>query len=343
MAKTRQDILNLLTEQTVEYELFDHESVMTVDAQEKALSGTPGTVACNLFLKDKKKRLYILTVAPSTKVDLQVLSARLGVGKGGIRLAPEELIGQVLQVPLGSVTPLALANSSAADVGLLLDEKLKAAERIFVHPLVNTSSIAVSPAMLDAAIRAIGREPVYADLEVEPKIDRDNPPDLKHIADAAKPYQSAVDGADASVSVAAAASASVAAAAALAALRPSGPASGGVASTSGPSGAAAAATTATARLKPAAAKPASKATPAISVSAPTENEPVDVMALAEALLQRASEALLGKKLEGNGVDRARLQGLRADLEMQLNAVRNTSYANGYHAGRGEILAMLQRR
>ena len=35
--------------------------------------------------------------------------------------------------------------------------------------------------------RSIGREPVYVDLEADPKIDKDNPPDLKQYADAVEP------------------------------------------------------------------------------------------------------------------------------------------------------------
>lgn len=79
-------------------------------------------------LQDKKNRLYIISAAPSTKVDLAgkvyrllawlvtwdsgnartqtlaldaltaVISARLGTGKGGVRFAPEELMQEVLKV-----------------------------------------------------------------------------------------------------------------------------------------------------------------------------------------------------------------------------------------------------
>lgn len=57
------------------------------------------------------------------------------------------------QVPLGSVTPLALANPSALEVLLLLDIRIKDQVAIFVHPLVNTSSLALSPSAFDAALR----------------------------------------------------------------------------------------------------------------------------------------------------------------------------------------------
>jgi hypothetical protein len=37
--------------------------------------------------------------------------------------------------------------------------------------------------------RACGREPLYVDLEADPRIDKDTPPDLKSIADAAAPIE----------------------------------------------------------------------------------------------------------------------------------------------------------
>lgn len=37
--------------------------------------------------------------------------------------------------------------------------------------------------LLAALHRGVGRQPIYVDLEAEPKIDRDNPPDLKQHAD----------------------------------------------------------------------------------------------------------------------------------------------------------------
>ncbi|GIL98787.1 hypothetical protein Vretimale_3978 [Volvox reticuliferus] len=191
MALTKDDIIVKLKDAGVPFDIYEHPPVMTVEAQVNALPGNPNTVLKNLFLKDKKHRCYIITALANTKIDLQVLSARLGVGKSGTRMAPEELVTSVLQVPLGSVTPLAVANPEAANVVLLLDAKILDHEHVsadggvvYVHPLVNTASLALTPGALAAAIRALGREPVFVDLEADPKIDRDNPPDLKALADA---------------------------------------------------------------------------------------------------------------------------------------------------------------
>ena len=58
-----------------------------------------------------------------------------------------------MQVPLGSVTPPAVVQPTAASVILLLDHKLKDQERILVHPLTNTSTIAMPSKGLEAFLK----------------------------------------------------------------------------------------------------------------------------------------------------------------------------------------------
>ncbi len=60
-----------------------------------------------------------------------------------------------VQVPQGSVTPFAVANPEAAHVALLLDHKILAEARVFVHPLVNTASLGMSPSALTAGLKCV--------------------------------------------------------------------------------------------------------------------------------------------------------------------------------------------
>lgn len=152
--------------------------VLTVEAQAKYVGHLGGCLSKNLFLKDKKHRLYIVSALADTKVDLKVLSQRLGLGKGGLRMAPEEAVGTILQVPLGCVTPFALVNESAQDVSLLLDQGFKTKEHCFFHPLSNDISISLNAQGLDKFLKAIGKEPSYIDLEANPVVGKDQPPDL---------------------------------------------------------------------------------------------------------------------------------------------------------------------
>lgn len=73
------------------------------------------------------------------------------------------------------------------------------------------------PCCVYIACRGVGREPIYVDLEAEPKIDRDNPPDLKQYADSIEPPPKEDDGPSSSSNSGAQAAAAGAAAGAAAA------------------------------------------------------------------------------------------------------------------------------
>ncbi|KAF3776638.1 putative prolyl-tRNA synthetase associated domain-containing protein 1 [Nymphaea thermarum] len=133
MSYSKDQLLQRLKELQLNFSTCSHPAVLTVEAQ------------------DKKHRFYIVSALATTPVDLKVLSQRLGLGKGGLRKAPEEALQEILQVPLGSVTPFALVNESARSVGLLLDQGFKAQKSCFFHPLSN---------------------------EENPPIGKDQPPDL---------------------------------------------------------------------------------------------------------------------------------------------------------------------
>ncbi|XP_031124664.1 uncharacterized protein LOC116027279 isoform X1 [Ipomoea triloba] len=178
MGHSKEQLLARLQELQIDFARSDHPVVMTVEAQAKYVGNIKGALCKNLFLKDKKNRFYIVSALSETKVDLKVLSQRLGLGKGGLRMAPEEAFTEVLQVPLGSVTPFALVNESARHVSLVLDRGLKTQERCIFHPLSNDTSIALNARDLDKFLNSIGKTLAYVDLEANPPIGKDQPPDL---------------------------------------------------------------------------------------------------------------------------------------------------------------------
>ncbi|XP_075518986.1 uncharacterized protein LOC142552940 isoform X1 [Primulina tabacum] len=178
MGHTKEQLLSLLQELKIECSQYEHPVVLTVEEQAKHVGHMNGALTKNLFLKDKKQRFYIVSALTETKVDLKVLSQRLGLGKGGLRMAPEEALAEIIQVPLGCVTPFALVNESARNVSLLLDQRLKTQEYCFFHPLSNDMSIALNSHDLDKFLSSVGKTPAYVDLEADSTIGKDQPPDL---------------------------------------------------------------------------------------------------------------------------------------------------------------------
>ncbi|KAK0576507.1 hypothetical protein LWI29_018611 [Acer saccharum] len=178
MACSKDQLLARLQDLQIDFAQYEHPVVMTVEDQGKYVGNMEGRLCKNLFIKDKKHRFYIISALADTKVDMKVLSQRLGLGKGGLRMAPDEALIEILQVPLGSVTPFALVNESARDVSLLLDKGIKTQERCIFHPLSNDMSISLNSDGLDKFFKSIGRDPSYVDLEANPTVGKDQPPDL---------------------------------------------------------------------------------------------------------------------------------------------------------------------
>ncbi|OIT02399.1 PREDICTED: putative prolyl-tRNA synthetase associated domain-containing protein 1 [Nicotiana attenuata] len=178
MGCTKEQLLTRLQELQIDFTKQEHPVVLTVEAQAKHVGHLKGALSKNLFLKDKKHRFYVVSAMAKTNVDLKVLSQRLGLGKGGLRMAPEEALAEVLQVPLGCVTPFALVNDSARHVSLLLDQGFKSQECCFFHPLSNDTTIALNARDLDKFLSSIGKQPFYVDLEANPPVGKDQPPDL---------------------------------------------------------------------------------------------------------------------------------------------------------------------
>ncbi|KAF0931290.1 hypothetical protein E2562_002637 [Oryza meyeriana var. granulata] len=187
MGYTKDQLLARLQELNIDFSCYDHAVVLTVEEQAKYVGHFGGALSKNLLLKDKKHRLYVVSALAGTKVDMKILSQRLGLGKGGLRMAPEENLLEVLQVPLGCVTPFALINESASAVSLLLDHGFKSKQSCYFHPLTNDVTIALSSSNLDKFLVSIGRQPAYVDLEASPTVGKDNPPDLADLVPSGVP------------------------------------------------------------------------------------------------------------------------------------------------------------
>jgi len=131
--------------------------VFTV-AESQALRGTlPGGHTKNLFLKDKKGTLWLVTACEDRTIDLKTL--RRTIGAAAISFASADTLRRVLGVEPGSVTPLAVINDTEGRVRVVLDAGLLTFAILNVHPLVNTATIAIRPDDLIAFLRACGHEP----------------------------------------------------------------------------------------------------------------------------------------------------------------------------------------
>lgn len=147
----------------IEATTHHHPPVFTVD-QARALKGDlPGAHTKNLFLRDKKGAMWLVTALHDRTVDLKDLGPRIGA-RGRLSFGSEARLMRALGVSPGSVTPLAVVNDPGRTVTVVLDTGLRAFDPWNAHPLDNGMTTAMSGADLVRFLEAHDHPPVWIDL-----------------------------------------------------------------------------------------------------------------------------------------------------------------------------------
>lgn len=157
MHATPDDLFARLGELGIETSTREHPPLRTVEESRALRGAIPGAHTKNLFLKDKKGMLWLITAMEDTPVDLKTVHRQLGAAR--LSFGKPDLMRAVLGVEPGSVTPFALINDSARDVNFILDEALLAHETLNFHPLVNTATTSIARHDFLEFIAACGHEP----------------------------------------------------------------------------------------------------------------------------------------------------------------------------------------
>jgi Ala-tRNA(Pro) deacylase len=159
---TPDSLMKKLEEMGIDYALHHHEAVYTVEESEKLDRDIAGTHCRNLFLRDKKKKNFLVVLQNATEVDMKKLppvisSDRLSFGSA-------DRLWQYLGVRPGSVCPFAITNDTDNQVKILLDKSMMETEIVNYHPLLNTMTISLKPADLLKFIESTGHEAHIVDL-----------------------------------------------------------------------------------------------------------------------------------------------------------------------------------
>ena len=159
---TPQSLLAYLDALGIKHSTVSHPPLFTVE-ESKALRGKlPGAHVKNLFLRDKKEKMWLLTVLEERRIDLKKLADGLGANRLSFG-SPERLMRYLGILP-GAVTALAAINDRDGAVQVVLDQAIFEHELVNCHPLVNTETTALACADLLRFLRGTGHEPKLLDL-----------------------------------------------------------------------------------------------------------------------------------------------------------------------------------
>jgi Ala-tRNA(Pro) deacylase len=138
MPLTREQLFEHLAKLGIETATLDHQPVMTVAESEHVTGHLPGVHTKNLFLRDEKRALFLVTAPWERQIKINQLHKLLGCKR--LSFGSADLLMEVLGVPPGSVTSLAAINDTTRRVTVVLDKWLAEQELVNCHPLTNTAT-----------------------------------------------------------------------------------------------------------------------------------------------------------------------------------------------------------
>jgi len=140
---TSDDLLRGLDAMGVAATTHEHAPAHTVEEAQALRGAIPGAHAKNLFVRDKKGRIFLLVLEETASVDLKRVHEIVG-GTGRVSFGTPDLMMETLGVTPGSVTPFGVVNDRDRRVTLVIDQDLMKHERLNFHPLVNTRTTGLS-------------------------------------------------------------------------------------------------------------------------------------------------------------------------------------------------------
>lgn len=162
MPTSPEALMAKLEELGIAYTLHHHQAVFTVAESDKVDAQIDGTHCRNLFLRDKKKKNFLLVLQNATDVDIKKLPAIIKSYR--LSFGSSERLWEYLGVRPGSVCPFAIMNDTNHQVKILLDKSMMETNIVNYHPLLNTMTIGLKPTDLLKFIETTGHEAHIVDL-----------------------------------------------------------------------------------------------------------------------------------------------------------------------------------
>jgi Ala-tRNA(Pro) deacylase len=161
-------LLARLAELGITVKTMDHDPVFTVEESQHLRGELPGAHIKNLFLRNRKEEMWLVTVEEDRRIDLKALGQKLTGATGGdakLSFGSADRLMQYLGVVPGAVTPFAVINDKAGKVKMVLDKHLTEVSPVNAHPLVNFKSTAIASQDLVKFLEAEGHKPQILDFD----------------------------------------------------------------------------------------------------------------------------------------------------------------------------------
>lgn len=146
----------------IAYKLYEHEPIFTVEQGKHLKESIPGTHCRNLFLRDKKKAMFLVVAANETKIDLKKLPDLLGSKR--LSFGSAERLWDNLGIRQGSVNPFCIINDTDDQITMILDASMMDKPLVNYHPMDNALTVGLTPQELISFIESINHNYKIVDL-----------------------------------------------------------------------------------------------------------------------------------------------------------------------------------
>ena len=158
-----EDLFGRLDALGIETSTVEHPPVFTVE-EAKALRGEiAGCHTKNLFLRNKKGKMWLLVCMEDRTIDLKELAGRLDAGR--LSFGSADRLAQYLGVIPGAVTPFAILNDKTNSVRVVVDNAILGRAPLNFHPLDNAQTTTIDADDLLKFLDAEGHHAQVLDFE----------------------------------------------------------------------------------------------------------------------------------------------------------------------------------
>ncbi len=142
-----------------------HPPVATVEEAKKHRAEPGGAHVKNLFVRNKKGAMWLVTVLEDRTLDLKELGRQLGAGH--LSFASPARLREHLGVEPGAVTPLAAIHDRDGLVKVAIDAAILKEALVHCHPLRNDRTSTLHTVDLVRFLQATGHDPTLLELDGE--------------------------------------------------------------------------------------------------------------------------------------------------------------------------------
>ncbi len=133
---TSDQLLTILDAKSIPHHTVDHAPMWTVEDAKALRSPAPYGHTKNLFVRNRKGRMWLLTLHEDRQVDLKTMATLIGDRRLSFA-SPQRLMHYLGVIP-GAVSMFSVLNDVTHVVTCWIDEALLEAPELHIHPLINT-------------------------------------------------------------------------------------------------------------------------------------------------------------------------------------------------------------